>query len=227
MAVAPLDGSSYRVGDRFTIALVFDEIVDSANSKLNNNDAVQTTWGVAQYAGGMDTNVLYFEGVVKDGATGELQLTSIDCAGKIKDMCDTAGNPSTGSGGTAGGNVDNARPTVSISDDKLENGTASAKISAQNYTSLQYTWSESVDTPITGWLSTENSKTVSTRQTSGKWYLHVWGYRSGNGTSAYDSHMFDFGTPEKPISPMPTPVCDGGQQRLGKIPGYYRRENPR
>ena len=204
VAVAPLDSSTYRVGDTFTIALVFDEIVDSKNSGLNNNDTVQTTWGQAQYAGGMDTNVLYFEGVVKDGAAGELKLTSIGCAAKIKDMCDTEGSSSTGSGGTAGGNVDNARPTVSISDDKLENGTASAKISAQNYTSLEYTWSESADTPVTGWLPATNGATVSTRQTSGKWYLHVWGYRSRNGTSAYATKEFDFGTPEDPASPMPT-----------------------
>lgn len=90
----------------------------------------------------------------------------------------------------------------------LENGTASAQIYAENYTSFQYTWSESQETPITGWLSAVSGATVSTHQISGRWYLHVWGYRGGNGTSAYASQAFDFGTSENPASPILTLSVD-------------------
>lgn len=59
LGVAPMAGGTYLPGDPITVALVFDEIVDSQNSTLNKNVTITTNVGTLNYAGGADTNVLY------------------------------------------------------------------------------------------------------------------------------------------------------------------------
>ena len=54
LGMAPFSASTYKPGDRITVSLVFDEIVDSQNSSLTNNSTITTSWGTMTYAGGAD-----------------------------------------------------------------------------------------------------------------------------------------------------------------------------
>ena len=91
---APL--GSYRAGDTVTISLIFDEIVDSQNSTGSALGAlnIETTWGTFQYAGGADTNILYFTGTIgSDVADGTgLVVNSLNGIESIKDMSEATGN---------------------------------------------------------------------------------------------------------------------------------------
>ena len=64
LGVAPMAKGTYLPGDPITVALVFDEIVDSQNSSLSSSLTISTNVGTLSYAGGADTNVLYFTGKV-------------------------------------------------------------------------------------------------------------------------------------------------------------------
>ena len=204
LGMAPFSASTYKPGDRITVSLVFDEIVDSQNSSLTNNSTITTSWGTMTYAGGADTNVLYFTGTVPENASSNnFTLTNLDCADQIKDMCEMSG---TGSAGTGSATVDvnTTVPSISLTDRSFENGTASMKVTASNCDILQYAWTESTAVPVTGWVNCESGDTLSTRQTSGKWYLHVLGTYNATGASLHEcSEVFDFGTEEQPASPLP------------------------
>lgn len=146
LAVAPMAGGTYKTGDTVTVSLIFDEIVDSKNSTLGSV-SIDTTWGSFAYAGGADTNVLYFTGTVPANATGTLKVTKINNAAKIKDMCDTAGKASGGTGSVTA-TVDTITPTVSVTNPTLTNGTAQGTITASNADTLRYAWSESAVMPM-------------------------------------------------------------------------------
>ncbi len=190
IGIAPMAATTYKPGDKFTVSLVFDEIVDSTNSNLSNV-AIATTWGNIAYKGGADTNVLYFEGTVPENAQGTLTVNSIVNGANIKDMCDTAGTASSGSG-TVSITVNNTKPSVTIRPDPVANGTAKAVISGVNIDTLQYTWSTSSSMPVNGWLNGTKGDVVTTRQTSGTWYLHVRGINNDTGEMASTSKSFSF-----------------------------------
>ncbi len=201
LAVAPMAGGIYKPGDTVTVSLIFDEIVDSKNSDLGSV-SIDTTWGSFAYAGGADTNVLYFKGTVPANATGTLKVTKINNAANIKDMCDTSGKASGGTG-SASVTVDTKTPVVSVTNPTLISGTASGTITASNADTLRYAWSDSAVMPVDGWFSCKSGYRAGTRRASGKWYLHVMGERNNNGAVAHAYHEFDFGTPENPTSPLP------------------------
>ena len=67
ISVAPMAGGTYQVGDAFTVALIFNEIVDSQNSPNIDSVAVITNWGTATYQGGADT--MFFTLKVPSGRT--------------------------------------------------------------------------------------------------------------------------------------------------------------
>ncbi len=201
LAVAPMAGGTYKTGDTVTVSLIFDEIVDSKNSDLGSV-SIDTTWGSFAYAGGADTNVLYFKGTVPANATGTLKVTKINNAANIKDMCDTSGKASGGTG-SASVTVDTKTPVVSVTNPTLISGTASGTITASNADTLRYAWSDSATMPVDGWFSCKSGYRAGTRRASGKWYLHVMGERNNNGAVAHAYHEFDFGTPENPTSPLP------------------------
>jgi uncharacterized repeat protein (TIGR02543 family) len=85
LAVAPMANASYNDGDKIVIALVFDEIVNSA-SKVS----IRTTLSSNAFtlAGGLGTNVLYFEGVVSGygGTAPTKDSIIIDNSLNIKDL---------------------------------------------------------------------------------------------------------------------------------------------
>ncbi len=99
--------------------------------------------------------------------------------------------------------VDTKTPTVAIANTGLASGTASGKITATNFDTLQYTWSQSTAIPVTGWFTCKSGDTASTRQAYGKWYLHALATYNTTGATAHTYQMFDFGTPENPASPIP------------------------
>ena len=69
LGVAPMAGGTYLPGDPITVALVFDEIVDRQNSRLSSSLTISTNVGTLSYAGGADTNVLYFTGKVSSAVS--------------------------------------------------------------------------------------------------------------------------------------------------------------
>lgn len=192
VAIAPMAGGKYLQGDSVTVSLIFDEIVDSTNSGLNSNSKITTNWGTFKYAGGADTNVLYFTGTVPAGAGSSIKLKTLDCASRIKDMCDDTG---TNSGFADNKSTDvtvgtAAAPTVSIGNITNTGGVLKGTITTTNAAKLEYVWSKTGTVPASGWRMLRNttSATVTTRQTSGTWYLHARATNSdGRTATAYNS----------------------------------------
>lgn len=95
LGVAPMAKGTYLPGDPITIALVFDEIVDGRNSSLSSSLTISTNVGTLSYAGGADTNVLYFTGEVSSAVSlnsdTALKVNSISNLSSIKDMCNLSG----------------------------------------------------------------------------------------------------------------------------------------
>lgn len=86
LVVAPMATSTFNKGDRVVIALVFDEIVNSAN-----NVSIHTPLSDKPFTltGGLGTNVLYFAGTVSNynaPAPTTENITIVNQA-NIKDMC--------------------------------------------------------------------------------------------------------------------------------------------
>jgi len=201
--IAPMAATTYKAGDKVTVSVVFDEIVDEcANLSLN------TSWGTFAYAGGLGTNVLYFTATVPANASGGLCVNSlsIGTGGYLLDMCDDARGTATVSmsAATLGVSVDTKTPAVSITNSSNENGTARATVIGTNTDVLQYTWSQQDVMPLTGWLTCTNGETVVTRQTEGVWYLHLLGTYNGTGKTAYTNQGFAFTAQGQEASVLPS-----------------------
>ena len=201
LGVAPMAGGTYLPGDPITVALVFNEIVDSQNSSSLSSLTISTNVGTLKYAGGADTNVLYFTGTVS--ASGSLsgdtalQVRSISNASVIKDMCSLAGGTSQSfTGGSTNVNVDNSKPTVTIT--RNTSGTLprhKATITATDAKTVQYTWTKDASLPAYGWQSTTSGTQLTvSRDTAGNtetWYLHVLATAaSGAFTHEYKAFIF-------------------------------------
>lgn len=226
--VAPMADSVYKPGDSFTVALIFDEIVDSVNSVNIDKVTVNTTWGTAAYVGGADTTVLYFKGTVAQSAGEKLTVNSVTGTEYIRDMCNDDTYVSTGTikdTPDTKATVDTAVPHFTITTNGITNGTGKATVRVtadQNKTTgMSYAWSDSAKPPTSGWvtLSTAELKTakngglpLSIRKkpgsgaNSGKWYLHVRAVYDTTGASAYDNALLDFGTAAKPAEGSATPT---------------------
>lgn len=199
LGVAPMAGGSYLPGESVTVALVFDEIVDSTNSPNLDDVQIATNWGTFDYADGAGTNVLYFTGMVADNASGALTVNSITNAGNIKDMADdsgtaTSGTVTDGSTDAALGNGPSA-PAVTVGQITSVNGTLTGTITATNAAKLEYAWStEAEEKNVVGWklLANTSGDTVSTRQTSGTWYLHARA-TNNDGVTDHDSRSVTLG----------------------------------
>ncbi len=141
LAVAPTaTNTTFRKGDNFTISLIFNEIVDSKKTGTETLNAltVNTSWGTATYSGGADSNVLYFTGTVKSGATGELMLLSTSNLSSLKDMSQTNGTATAISQQSAGGSVNTSSPNYTLTSNGVSAGIGSANLvvnSNKNYTS--------------------------------------------------------------------------------------------
>lgn len=226
VTVAPMAGGLYKAGDKFTVALIFDEIVDKTNSTGIGSVSLDTSWGPASYSGGVNTNVLYFSGTVKSGANTTLKVNKISAANNIKDMCDTSGTASSGSGSVTA-QVDTSEPAFAVASNGVSGGTGSAKITVNDDKSktnaLRYAWSNSTAMPVTGWVEA-NAAELSTAKTAaglplsirktpgsgdnGKWYLHVIGTYDKNGATTYKMAAVDFGTVSSPAAGSVAPSLE-------------------
>lgn len=198
LGLAPTATATYRPGDKITIAMVFDEIVDKQNSEAaglsasttlkvdfasksssnSSNSKVNFT-----YAGGADTNVLYFTGTVPGNAKGAYKLEVSMDTNLRKKVCDMSNNPAAEIKffyKTEISISSAAKPTVTVNSLTNSNGTLTGKITATHAGKLEYAWTQNAKVPTSGWRllpqtasSTTASSTVTTRQTSGTWYLHV------------------------------------------------------
>ena len=176
VAVAPMAGGTYQSGDTYTVSLIFDEIVDKQNSSALSSLSVNTSWGTAQYSGGADTNVLYFNGTVASDASGALKVTGISNTGAIKDMCAQSGTATGNVSGTTTATLGTtAKPTVTVETITNNGGALSGTITAGNAVKLEYAWSNFTTLPAYGWV-TSNSATTATVKTArgaGTYYLHA------------------------------------------------------
>ena len=188
LGVAPMAGS-YRPGDKLTLALVFDEIVDkqnSTNAGLSNTVSIPVSFEKTgssnkvkfSYSGGMDTNVLYFTGTIPETLSGDckvrVQMSAWTDKAKVRDMCDNQASGNERFDGNLSISTA-AKPTVKISSLTNKDGTLTGSITATNADKLEYAWTQTATMPTSGWrlLPQAASNTVTTRQTSGTWYLHV------------------------------------------------------
>ena len=203
LGVAPMAGGTYLPGDPITVALVFDEIVDSQNSSLSGL-TITTNVGTLTYAGGADTNVLYFTGTVSSSVnlsgSSALQVTGISNASSIKDMCSLSGTSQTFPGGSTNVTVDNSKPTVTITPNTSGSlPRHQATITATNAKTIQYTWTKDASLPAYGWqTTTSGTQLTESRGTAGKtenWYLHVLATASsGAFTHKYQAFTFTLPT---------------------------------
>lgn len=190
LGIAPMADTTYVPGQQMTLALIFDEIVDQTNSAvagLNSSTVLYVDWtgdstadAQFNYAGGLNTNVLYFTCTlpetmdITDECTLKL-LSNSKLSTKIKDMCNES---VTSSAGYVGKSVtvqfDSTKPSVDISTLSTdEAGFTSGIITASDFTKLEYVWSRESTPPVAGWESVGSGATVKTRQTEGTWYLHA------------------------------------------------------
>lgn len=226
-AVAPMAGGLYKAGDTFTVSLIFDEIVDSQNSGDLNGVKVNTTWGQASYAGGANTNVLYFTGTIVGNADTTLKVNGFTNPDRIKDMCDNTSTTATTSGsGSTTATVDTAKPSITVTSQGIAGGTGTVKVvvnADQSKTnSLRYAWSDSASMPATGWVDASASELSAAKGASGlplsirkepgsgagngKWYLHAIGTYSTTGATDYKSVCVDFGTVSAPAAGSEKPL---------------------
>ncbi len=227
VAVAPMAGGVYKIGDTFTVSLIFDEIVDKKNSTNIKNVKVNTSWGTVSYAGGADTNVLYFTGTVATNASGNLTVNSITNPAYIKDMCDSTTTKATASGsGDTTATLDTSTPNFTVTANGITNGTgkATVKVTADRSktTGMSYAWSDSTAVPAAGWVTlsatelntakTSSGLALSIRKepgsgsSNGKWYLHVKGVYDTTGYTVYKNIHLDFGTAASPAAGSTTPT---------------------
>ncbi len=224
--VAPMAGGTYKVGDSFTVSLIFDEIVDSTNSGSLTNIKVDTTWGEASYKGGVDTNVLYFTGKIKNDPTSTtLSVNSFTNPGNIKDMCNDHDKATESGGGGTGATVDISAPNFTVKpNDSITNGTGTATIKVEadqsKTTGMSYAWSNSTNLPASGWVELSSAELSTAKSSSGlplsirkqpgsgdggKWYLHVKGVYATTGASSHKYATLNFGTEASPVTGSTSP----------------------
>lgn len=196
LAVAPMAQTAYAAGENITIALIFDEIVDENNSSLSQVSVNTNLSGTLSYAGGADTNVLYFTGQVTSAFDrGEIQVIGINGTESIKDM---AGDTSTPTASDSSGQTEvtldgEDAPTVSVGNVTVNETEASATVTAANANVLKYCWTDSQAMPAAGWLNAEDVQSVTLTNTmaeAGTYYLHAMALNTATGEAAYDSASF-------------------------------------
>lgn len=193
LGLAPTATATYRPGDKITIAMVFDEIVDKQNSEaagLSTSTTLKVDFASKSssnssnskvnftYAGGADTNVLYFTGTVPENAKGAYKLEVSMDINLRKKVCDMSNNPAAEIKFFYKTEISISsapKPTVTVNSLTNSNGTLTGSITATNAGKLEYAWTNRSAIPAYGWqmLSNKTNPTVTTRQTSGTWYLHV------------------------------------------------------
>lgn len=203
LGVAPMAGGTYLPGDPITVALVFDEIVDRQNSSLSSSLTISTNVGTLSYAGGADTNVLYFTGKVASAvslnSTDALKVNSISSIGSIKDMCNLSGTSQTFSGGNTNIQVDATKPVLNVRADTSGSlPRHKATITATGAASIQYAWTKDTALPGYGWQTiTSGTQLTESRGTAGQtqtWYLHVLA-TAASGASTHQYQAFTFMNP--------------------------------
>ena len=203
LGVAPMAKGTYLPGDPITVALVFDEIVDSQNSSLSSSLTISTNVGTLSYAGGADTNVLYFTGEVSSAVSLDsgtaLEVDSISNPGSIKDMCNLSGTSRTFSGGNTNIKVDATKPVLTVRADTSGSlPRHKATITAKGAASIQYAWTKDTALPGYGWQTiTSGTQLTESRGTAGQtqtWYLHVLA-TAASGASTHECLAFPFMNP--------------------------------
>ena len=203
LGVAPMAKGTYLPGDPITVALVFDEIVDSQNSSLSSSLTISTNVGTLSYAGGADTNVLYFTGKVSStvslNSDTALKVNSISNLSSIKDMCNLSGTSQTFSGGNTNIKVDATKPELTVRADTSGSlPRHKATITATGADSIQYAWTKDTALPSYGWQTTKSgTQLTESRGTAGQtqtWYLHVLA-TAASGASTHECLAFPFMNP--------------------------------
>ena len=203
LGVAPMAKGTYLPGDPITVALVFDEIVDRQNSSLSSSLTISTNVGTLSYAGGADTNVLYFTGKVSSTVSLDsdtaLKVNSISNLSSIKDMCNLSGTSQTFSGGNTNIQVDATKPALTVRADTSGSlPRHKATITATRADSIRYVWTKDTTLPSYGWQTVASgTQLTESRGTAGQtqtWYLHVLA-TAASGASTHQYQKFTFMNP--------------------------------
>lgn len=177
--------------------------MDSQNSSLSSSLTISTNVGTLSYAGGADTNVLYFTGKVSSTAslnsTDVLKVNSISNIGSIQDMCNLSGTSQTFSGGNTNIKVDATKPALTVKADTSGSlPRHKATITAKGADSLRYVWTKDTKLPSYGWQTVASgTQLTESRGTAGQtqtWYLHVLA-TAASGASAHQYQAFTFMNP--------------------------------
>lgn len=202
LGVAPMAKGTYLPGDPITVALVFDEIVDRQNSSLSSL-TISTNVGTLSYAGGADTNVLYFTGKVSSAVSlnsdTALKVNRISNLSSIKDMCNLSGTSQTFTGGNTNIKVDATKPVLTVKADTSGSlPRHKATITATGADSIRYVWTKDTALPGYGWQTiTSGTQLTESRGTAGQtqtWYLHVLA-TAASGASTHQYLAFTFMNP--------------------------------
>ena len=203
LGVAPMAKGTYLPGDPITVALVFDEIVDRQNSSLSSSLTISTNVGTLSYAGGADTNVLYFTGKVSSAVSlnsdTALKVNRISNLSSIKDMCNLSGTSQTFTGGNTNIKVDATKPVLTVKADTSGSlPRHKATITATGADSIRYVWTKDTALPSYGWQTiTSGTQLTESRGTAGQtqtWYLHVLA-TAASGASTHQYLAFTFMNP--------------------------------
>ena len=203
LGVAPMAGGTYLPGDTITVALVFNEIVDKQNSSLNSSLTISTNIGTFSYAGGADTNVLYFTGTVSSAVslndTNALKVQGISNIGSIKDMCSQPSTNQKFSGSNTNISVDASKPMVTVTQDTSGSlPRHKATITASGASSIKYVWTKDSTLPSYGWKDvtsgTQLTESLGTAGNTEEWYLHVLA-SAVSGASTHEYKKFTFMNP--------------------------------
>ena len=205
IGLAPMAGGVYEAGDEITIAVVFSEIVDEANSMAEGwgtGTTISTNWGTFHYEGGLNTNVLYFTGIVPENAPETIQVGRDRSynINKVRDMCSIEGSSQPTYSGSITATIELAgegnSPAITLSDIDNNNGTLSVTFSATNAEKLEYVWSDKAtpEAVNSSWtlVAAGEAHTVTAARTQGTWYLHVRA-TSDAGVVVYESKSITLG----------------------------------
>lgn len=207
IGVAPMTGGTYNYGDEVYVSLVFNEIIGSISGVTINTNLSDTPF---TYVEGVGTNVLVFKGTIdKEGLdVNSITVNTINQRNSIKDLSNDTGTDTADVSDGTGIDANTNRPTISFagsSEGTLPKHEGVVTVGSSNSTS--YTWTQSIDMPLSGWMNFDNStggtltETLAndTNGTVSTWYLHVLATHE-NGNTRWQYKEFKFQLPTMNVS---------------------------
>lgn len=207
IGVAPMTGGTYNYGDNVYVSLIFNEIIGSISGVTIDTNLSDTPF---TYVEGVGTNVLVFKGTIdKEGLdVNSITVNTINQRNSIKDLSNDTGTDTADVSDGTGIDANTNRPTISFvgsSEGTLPKHEGVVTVGSSSSTS--YTWTQSIDMPLSGWMIFDNTtggtltETLAndTNGTVSTWYLHVLATHE-NGNTRWQYKEFRFQLPTMNVS---------------------------